>query len=197
MSSVGSGTAVGYETLIWGMPSEAGHQRSDLRVAQRQSGEYRTAIPAEIASLDVSLPSDVLADAEEASQEIARFDTELGDEIAPFTSCCYAQISSQLQNRELDSICTRDRRSRNAGKQQAPQRFTDPREHQGDAGGHRTSRPDQPRGHSGDALRADARERTKYRRQMAHRASMGRWRQLRPPRRRFRCTATGPGPRRY
>jgi Fic family protein len=92
---------VGYETLTWGMPTEAGYQRSDLRAAQRQSGEYQATIPAEIAALEVSLPSHVLADAEEASREIARFDTELGGEIAPFASVLLrteSAASSKIEN---------------------------------------------------------------------------------------------------
>ncbi|PJE23022.1 MAG: cell filamentation protein Fic [Mycobacterium sp.] len=101
MSSVNSGTRVGYETLTWGTPVEAGHGRSDLRAALRQSGRYQAAIPAEIADLDVSLPSGVLADAEEAAQEIARFDTELGGEIAPFASVLLrteSAASSKIEN---------------------------------------------------------------------------------------------------
>jgi Fic family protein len=101
MSSVSSGTAVGYETLIWGMPTEPGYQRCDLRAARRQSGEYQAAIPAQTANLNVSLPSDVLADAEEASQEIVRFDTELGGEIAPFASVLLrteSAASSEIEN---------------------------------------------------------------------------------------------------
>lgn len=101
MSSVSAGTAVGYETLTWGMPTDAGYQRSDLRAARRQSGAYQAAVPAEIAALEVSLPSAVLADAEEASQEIARFDTELGGEIAPFASVLLrteSAASSKIEN---------------------------------------------------------------------------------------------------
>lgn len=101
MSSAGSSTAVGYEARTWGMPTNAGYQRSDLRAAQRQSGEYQAAVPAEIATLAVSLPSQVLADAEEASQEIARFDTELGGEIAPFASVLLrteSAASSKIEN---------------------------------------------------------------------------------------------------
>lgn len=101
MSSDSTGTAIGYETLIWGMPTEAGYQRSDLRAAQRQSGRYQAAIPAEIAQLAISLPSHVLADAEEASQEIVRFDTELGSEIAPFASVLLrteSAASSKIEN---------------------------------------------------------------------------------------------------
>ena len=83
------------------MPTEAGYGRQNVRAALRQSGEYRAAIPADIASLEVSLPSRVLADAEEASQEIVRFDTELGDEIAPFASVLLrseSAASSKIEN---------------------------------------------------------------------------------------------------
>ncbi|CQD19993.1 Fic family protein [Mycobacterium europaeum] len=101
MSSVSSTTAVRYETLTWGAPAEAGYQRSDLRAAQRQSGEYEAAVPAAIANLAVSLPPQVQADAEEASQEIARFDTQLGGEIAPFASVLLrteSAASSKIEN---------------------------------------------------------------------------------------------------
>ena len=101
MSSLGATTAVQYETLTWDMPTEAGYGRQNVRAALRQSGEYRAAIPADIASLEVSLPSRVLADAEEASQEIVRFDTELGDEIAPFASVLLrseSAASSKIEN---------------------------------------------------------------------------------------------------
>nr|WP_244917545.1 Fic family protein [Mycobacterium shimoidei] len=58
-------------------------------------------MPANIAALEVNLPSAVLADAEEASQEIARFDTELGGEIAPFASVLLrteSAASSKIEN---------------------------------------------------------------------------------------------------
>jgi Fic family protein len=101
VSSHDATTAVEYETLTWDMPTEAGYGRQNLRAALRQSGEYRAAIPAEIAQLEVSLPSRVLADAEEASQEIARFDAELGHEIAPFASVLLrseSAASSKIEN---------------------------------------------------------------------------------------------------
>ena len=101
MSSHGATTAVEYETLTWDMPAEAGYGRQNVRAALRQSGEYRAAIPAEIAHLEVSLPSRVIADADEASQEIARFDAELGDEIAPFASVLLrseSAASSKIEN---------------------------------------------------------------------------------------------------
>jgi len=101
VSSHGATTAVKYETLAWDMPAEAGYGRQNVRAALRQSGEYQAAIPAAIANLEVSLPSRLLADAEEASQEIARFDAELGDEIAPFAAVLLrseSAASSKIEN---------------------------------------------------------------------------------------------------
>lgn len=83
------------------MPTEAGYGRQNVRAALRQSGDYQAAIPAEVEKLEVSLPSRILADAEEASQEIARFDAELGDEIAPFASVLLrseSAASSKIEN---------------------------------------------------------------------------------------------------
>ncbi len=47
---------------------------------------YTAAIPAVIADLPVTLPAGLAAEADEASREIARFDAELGGELAPFTT---------------------------------------------------------------------------------------------------------------
>lgn len=83
------------------MPTEVGYGRQNVRAALRQSGDYQAAIPAEVENLEVSLPSRILADAEEASQEIARFDAELGDEIAPFASVLLrseSAASSKIEN---------------------------------------------------------------------------------------------------
>jgi hypothetical protein len=53
-----------------------------------------------IADLTVSLPSDVLADAEDASREVTRFDAELGGEIAPFSSVLLRTESAASSNIE-------------------------------------------------------------------------------------------------
>jgi Fic family protein len=82
------------------MPVEAGYGLADLRAARRQAGEYKAAIPAPIADLELQLPSKVLADAEEASHEIARFDAELGAEIAPFSSVLLRTESAASSNIE-------------------------------------------------------------------------------------------------
>ena len=100
MASVTGSTALTYETLNWEAPVEAGYGLADLRAAQRQAGKYDAAIPASIAELAVTLPAAVLADAEEASNEITRFDAELGDEIAPFSSVLLRSESAASSNIE-------------------------------------------------------------------------------------------------
>ncbi|MGH3713268.1 MAG: Fic family protein [Micromonosporaceae bacterium] len=54
------------------------------RVRERHAGPYRAAVVPRIAEREVSMPGDVLALADDASAEIARFDAEMGAEIAPF-----------------------------------------------------------------------------------------------------------------
>jgi len=100
VASLSGGTAVEYETLTWATPAKASYQLADLRAAQRQAGKYQAAIPADIADLEVALPARVLADAEEASNEIARFDAELGDEVAPFASILLRTESAASSNIE-------------------------------------------------------------------------------------------------
>jgi Fic family protein len=100
MPSLGGGTAIRYEALTWAAPVEAGYGLADPRAAHRQAGKYEAAIPATIAELDVTLPTAVLADAEEASNEIARFDAEFGDQIAPFASVLLRSESAASSNIE-------------------------------------------------------------------------------------------------
>jgi Fic family protein len=94
------GTAIGHERLTWPAPTEAGYGLADLRAAQRQAGEYEAAIPATIADLEADLPANVLANADEASREVARFDAELGREIAPFASVLLRSESAASSNIE-------------------------------------------------------------------------------------------------
>ena len=61
---------IGYESQVWNPPS-AGYTR---RERAGGGGRYRSAIPATIADLDLHLPADLAADAEDAAAEIARFD---------------------------------------------------------------------------------------------------------------------------
>lgn len=89
-------TAVTYEPLPWNISPAAAY----VRAAQQQQGNYRAAISADIADLTVNLPSDVLADAEDASREATRFDAELGGEIAPFASVLLRTESAASSNIE-------------------------------------------------------------------------------------------------
>ena len=91
-----AGTAVEYETLPWDVSPAASY----VRAAQQQQGNYRAAISANIADLTVNLPSDVLADAEDASREVTRFDAELGGEIVPFSSVLLRTESAASSNIE-------------------------------------------------------------------------------------------------
>lgn len=69
--------------------------------ARLRCGIYYPAVPATIADLALGVAPAVLADAESASREIARFDAELGSEIAPFASVLLrseSAASSQIEN---------------------------------------------------------------------------------------------------
>lgn len=69
--------------------------------ARPRYGAYHPSVPACIADLALEISPSVLADAEEASREIARFDAELGGEIAPFASVLLrseSAASSQIEN---------------------------------------------------------------------------------------------------
>src|SRR6185437_3618266 len=82
MSSPGTWPRLGSEVRPW-TPRIA----PDLvaaSVCRRHSGAYRAAVVPRIAVRPVALPSAVLAVSEEASAEVARFDAELGAEVAPF-----------------------------------------------------------------------------------------------------------------
>ena len=75
--------AVEFEVHDW-------HSRDDVpasrqaRLLARQP--YQAAVPPAIAGVHLSVPAAVLAAAEDASTEIARFDAEAGAEIAPFSA---------------------------------------------------------------------------------------------------------------
>jgi Fic family protein len=70
-------------------------------VRTRHAGPYQSAITPAIANLAVTLPSGVLALADEASTEITRFDAELGNEVAPFAAILLrseSTSSSKIEN---------------------------------------------------------------------------------------------------
>jgi Fic family protein len=70
-------------------------------VRERHAGTYRAAVVPHIAGRTPRLPGDVLALSEDASAEIARFDAELGSEVAPFASVLLrseSASSSMIEN---------------------------------------------------------------------------------------------------
>jgi Fic family protein len=77
------------------------HGMASRRQIQQHQGPYRAAIVPEIAEEAVVVGGDVLAEAEDASHEIARFDADMGGEIAPFGAVLLrseSAASSQIEN---------------------------------------------------------------------------------------------------
>lgn len=91
--------ALRYETLPWERRLEPGlASRSQMR---RHQGPYQAAIVPEIADQSLVLSTGVLAEAEDASHEIARFDADMGGEIAPFGAVLLrseSAASSQIED---------------------------------------------------------------------------------------------------
>lgn len=88
--------ALGWQTDNW-------HPNENVLISRRKraaaTGPYQSALVPNIARQPVHLPTDLLAEAEEAAVAIARFDAEasavLGDgEIAPITSVLMRSESS-------------------------------------------------------------------------------------------------------
>ncbi len=91
--------AIGYETVPWRSRDLSSYGSRSQR--RRHDGPYRAAVVPEIATQALRLPSEILAMAEEASTEIARFDAEMGGEIAPFGAVLLrseSAASSQIEN---------------------------------------------------------------------------------------------------
>lgn len=95
----GSWPAIGTEERIW--QSKISPDLVSARVRQRHSGPYRAALVPEIAGQVVHLPAAASTLAEDASVEIARFDAELGAEVAPFAAVLLrseSASSSRIEN---------------------------------------------------------------------------------------------------
>lgn len=90
---------LGYETHVWTARDDLGASRAKLRAA---SGEYQSAIPATIANLDLAVPADLAADAEEATAALSRFDLYARSTLGA-TSPALGPMSSVLLRTESDS----------------------------------------------------------------------------------------------
>lgn len=90
--------ALTYESVPWSLTDDVTIPRG-RRAAH--SGPYDAAIPPAIAGLDVPLTGETLALTDEASTEIARFDAELGADIAPYAPLLLrseSAASSKIEN---------------------------------------------------------------------------------------------------
>lgn len=98
--TVNAWPAAEWSTGRW-HPSENVWSAMSRRERARQTGEYRSAIPASIAQLGYPPAREVSAAAEDAATEIARFDAESGTEMAPFAAILLrseAAASSRIEN---------------------------------------------------------------------------------------------------
>ncbi len=90
--------AVGYEEWSWESDPTLPASRAARR---RQRGPYRAAVVPEIATLPLPLPPETGALVDDAAAEVARFDAELGHEIAPFAAVLLrseSAASSKIEN---------------------------------------------------------------------------------------------------
>lgn len=90
--------AVEYETVPWETSDSMPMSRSARR---RHRGPYLAAVVPEIAELHVAVPAEMSALADDAAAEIARFDAEMGQEIAPFSAVLLrseSAASSKIEN---------------------------------------------------------------------------------------------------
>ncbi len=99
MASDPTWPALTWEELSW-QPTVP-RELVSRRVRERHTGAYTAAIPPRVAEINVTLPSAVVAAADEASIEIARFDADLGADMAPFSALLLrseSTSSSQIEN---------------------------------------------------------------------------------------------------
>lgn len=87
-----------YESRPWRLDPATPASRTARR---RHAGPYDAAVVPPIATANVALPAETAAAAEDAAAEIARFDAELGGEIAPFAAVLLrteSAASSKIEN---------------------------------------------------------------------------------------------------
>lgn len=99
MASDAQWPAIGEETLPWRSGDE--YRLASRAEQRRHRGPYQAAIPPAIVDETLTLPGEVDAAAHDASTEVARFDAELGAELAPFGAVLLrteSAASSQIEN---------------------------------------------------------------------------------------------------
>ncbi|MBD8506689.1 Fic family protein [Hoyosella sp. G463] len=99
MASEASWPSLGSETRPWVPRIPPDLVAAAIR--HRHAGPYQAAVAPSIAHQQLVLPGDVLALAEQAATELARFDAELGTDIAPFAAVLLrseSASSSMIEN---------------------------------------------------------------------------------------------------
>ena len=98
-SGPGSWPALEFEQLAWVSKYEQGAaSRNEIR---KHQGPYMAAIPTQIAGLEVPVSGELSAAIDDAAVEIARFDEQMGADIAPFAALLLrseSAASSQIEN---------------------------------------------------------------------------------------------------
>jgi Fic family protein len=110
------------ETVPWESRLDLGTASRSQR--QKHRGSYQAAVPLMIAERHLDLRDEVLAAAEDASHEIARFDTELGAEIALFGAVLLrseSAASSQIENLTASARAIAEAEIGGVGRQNAAQ----------------------------------------------------------------------------
>src|SRR5690554_3264789 len=90
--------AIDYEAHTW---VRSGDEIASRRALLHARGDYQAAVPAFIADAPVALAADTIALADDASQELARFDSEAGMIAAPFAPILLrteSASSSEVEN---------------------------------------------------------------------------------------------------
>lgn len=90
--------ATAYEARPWVRP---GNEIASRRAKLQARGDYQAAVPPFIAATPVFLPAELIALADDASHELARFDAEAGMIAAPFASILLrseSASSSEVEN---------------------------------------------------------------------------------------------------
>ncbi len=99
MAAVRPWPPVRYEKRAWTSRYSPGvAPRAAMR---RHQGPYAAAVPPAIAAVSLELPAQTTTASADAAQEVARFDAELGAEIAPFAAVLLrseSAASSQIEN---------------------------------------------------------------------------------------------------
>src|SRR5690606_7369466 len=94
----GAWPAIGYEPRSW---TRSGEEIASRRALLQARGDYKAAVPAFIAGSPVELAAATLSLADDASQELARFDAEAGMIAAPFAAILLrseSASSSEVEN---------------------------------------------------------------------------------------------------